>query len=91
MCWGNQGEKHFNVVNFEFLVLHSKFFKKNNLLRLFLIYREHAVLEEEYYISYVKDRRQQISPEFGQQSNSEALDGLCSPLHSFHLVLLGYT
>lgn len=67
VCWENQGEKRFYGVNFEFLVFQSKIFKKNIMLTLFLIYGENAILEEEYYINYVKGRRQQISPEFGHQ------------------------
>lgn len=91
MFWRNQDKKYFNGINFEFVVLHLKIFKNNIMLTLFLIYGENVILEEEYYINYIKDRRQQISPEFGQLSNSEFLDGLCSPLHSSQLVLLGYT
>lgn len=64
---GESRQKHFYGVNFEFLVFQSKIFKKNIMLTLFLIYGENAILEEEYYINYVKGRRQQISPEFRQQ------------------------
>lgn len=88
---GIRDKSYFNGVNFDFLVLHLKIFKNNTMLTLFLIYGGNAILEEEYYVNYVKDRRQQISPEFGLQSNSEFLDGLYSPLHSSQLVLLGYT